>query len=729
MENKENQQQEEEQSNVFTTFNGAHIIDQSKGLEIDRWYFSDEDQPLSVITLQDNTRLSDFIDRLPYGIIDKGITGIGATTLELKNDKRNSIIVVPTKSLAYKKCIEANKVQEGYCMYVGSNIGEIKQTPSAKVIARYLKSREVKVKKFITVADSLGTLLKHLEANGIDWIKDYFLLVDEIDTMQEDSAYRPKLESVMDWYFNFPYNHRAVVSTTLNDFSNEAMTHEHKTIVQWENNPKRNIHLCYCTYVDDVAKNTIRKLLLETEDKILIAYNSLDGIANIIINLVEDETLKAEFPQLKDEIGILCSERSDDKVKMYLDDNLNVLSDTGYLNKRIVFMTCAYFAGIDIMDKCHLITISSYLQPFTYLSVNRMAQIAGRCRNGNLSETILYDIKEESSMGSKEDYMAFKETLLRKANLYAKALNDMKDIVKEDEELAPLMNYLDYYLTYLSNTKVSKDTSSLRTVRQNTKTHEFQPAYFNIDALLSRYVLKHNLYSSRSQLRIELQKTNNVEFEPISLMDEEHNKQSVKTVKGNKKIIHEQQSERLRQELLDWANREGNDKEIKAISNIADKRLQKVREIFQLLYKSYPSEWLIDTLLEASDNKKVLRNTINPLVFNALPATHKFKSLVLSRFEYKDLSSKADYDNFKKIVKRWDSKAKVSVLQSVFKDLYFSNKQYSPRVLEEFFESIFATTKISGKQIIRSLNPDNFPEVQVYLPDDTNELEFLMLET
>ena len=49
--------------------------------------------------------------------------------------------------------------------------------------------------------------------------------------------------------------------------------------------------------------------------------------------------------------------------------------------------------------------------------------------------------------------------------------------------------------------------------------------------------------------------------------------------------------------------------------------------------------------------------------------------------------------------------------------------------MEEFFESVFATTKISGKQIIRSLNPDNFPEVQVYLPDDTNELEYLMLDT
>ena len=36
--------------------------------------------------------LADFIDKMPHGIIDKKIPGIGATTLEI-NSKRNSIIV------------------------------------------------------------------------------------------------------------------------------------------------------------------------------------------------------------------------------------------------------------------------------------------------------------------------------------------------------------------------------------------------------------------------------------------------------------------------------------------------------------------------------------------------------------------------------------------------------------------------------------------------------------
>lgn len=109
-------------------------------------------------------------------------------------------------------------------------------------------------------------------------------------------------------------------------------------------------------------------------EKILIAYNSLDGILNIL-NMLRNENIVNSS-----DLGILCSERSNDKIKEYLEDTDNVIDEGGHLQKRIVFMTCAYFAGIDILDQCHLITISSHLQPFTYLSTQRMTQIAGRCR-------------------------------------------------------------------------------------------------------------------------------------------------------------------------------------------------------------------------------------------------------------------------------------------------------------------------------------------------------------
>ena len=39
---------------------------------------------------------------MPHGIVNKQLPGVGATTLEI-NSNRNSIIVLPTKALAFSK--------------------------------------------------------------------------------------------------------------------------------------------------------------------------------------------------------------------------------------------------------------------------------------------------------------------------------------------------------------------------------------------------------------------------------------------------------------------------------------------------------------------------------------------------------------------------------------------------------------------------------------------------
>ena len=337
------------------------------------------------VIIKQDAKISEVMDRIPFGILNKTITGLGATTLELMNQERDSIIVVPTKALAYSKYKSANKTMgANYTFYVGSPIKEITQTPQK--ITAYLGEKSAKRKKFLVVADSVPLLIETLLKADKDIYHKYFFMVDEIDTMQADSAYRPKLEIVIDYYFQFDREWRCAVSATLNKFSNPQLELESKVMTEWRENPRRNIKLIYTNYVDDIAVKLINHLCKKhPEDKILIAYNSLDGILNILNQIKAD----------KSNCGILCSERSDAKIKDYLEDTENVIDESGNLQKRIVFMTCAYFAGIDIQDQCRLITITSHLQPFTYLSTRRMAQIAGRCRHGNLSETIIYDIPED----------------------------------------------------------------------------------------------------------------------------------------------------------------------------------------------------------------------------------------------------------------------------------------------------------------------------------------------
>ena len=188
--------------------------------------------------MKDGDKLGDFFDRLPYGVINKNITGIGATSLELRAD-RNSIIVLPIKAIAYNK-YKAYTLEkgDGSCMYVGSPIGDIKSDITPKKIEEYLLLENGKPKKFLVVADSLPKVLK---AIGEEHYNDYFLMVDEVDSLQSDSTYRPALENVMDYYTKFNQTNRAAVSATLRNFTHPVLLEETVITTAYKNMPKRHI--------------------------------------------------------------------------------------------------------------------------------------------------------------------------------------------------------------------------------------------------------------------------------------------------------------------------------------------------------------------------------------------------------------------------------------------------------------------------------------------------------
>lgn len=270
---------------LFSMVNGARFI-KKDGVELVTLdMVKDHDGEYSdwTITIEQGQKIGEVMDRIPFGVLNKTITGLGATTLEITNQERDSIIVVPTKSLAYGKYKSANNhFGDGYAFYFGSPIKEIRSAVKPAQVKNYLDSNNQWKKKFLVVADSLPRLIEILDSYNIDVYNSYFLMVDEIDTMQADSAYRPRLEYVMDYYFKFNQKFRSAVSATLNDFSNPKMEYESKIVTRWRENPRRNIDLIYTNYVDDTAVKIITQKLSENTDaKILIAYNSLDGILNI----------------------------------------------------------------------------------------------------------------------------------------------------------------------------------------------------------------------------------------------------------------------------------------------------------------------------------------------------------------------------------------------------------------------------------------------------------------
>jgi hypothetical protein len=311
----------------------------------------------------DEQYLAEIIEELPYGLVDKQITGIGATHLEMYSN-RNSIIVTPTRVLAYNKSQqEADKF-----LYVGTKPNG--EATSAEAITAYLKNPKVEYKKILVVADSLKKVIEAIEANKEDVYHNYFLLVDEIDTIQSDNHFRPQLSKVIDYYYKFKLQKRALVSATVKNFSHPKLQAESLLSIERHQPAKRSINLLYTNNINQSLAEKIKEIAEESPvDKILIAYNSIENIL-LTIQLL---------PQpLQDECGILCSEASHERVSIPLRASID--KDSKLSAHRIIFMTCAFFVGIDIEEKYHLITVSNISKGYSLLPANRITQLYGRCR-------------------------------------------------------------------------------------------------------------------------------------------------------------------------------------------------------------------------------------------------------------------------------------------------------------------------------------------------------------
>lgn len=705
----------------FSMLNEAHFND-TDGVELvtlDEVKDSKGEYTEWTITIKQGKRIGEVMDRVPFGIINKTITGLGATTLEIMNQERDSIIVVPTKSLAYSKYKSANLSKgDGYALYFGSPIKEIKNNVTPRQVQAYLNSNNHWKKKFLVVADSLPRLIKILESNGIDVYHNYFLMVDEIDTMQADSAYRPRLEDVMDYYFKFDWKHRSAVSATLNDFSNPLLENESRVTTRWKDNPKRNIDLIYTNYVDDTTVEIIRQKLTDNpNDKILVAYNSLDGILNIL----EQLSKKGIVDVNKSNCGILCSERNNDKVKEYLEDADNVINEEAYLQKKIVFMTCAYFAGIDIQDQCHLITITSRLQPFTYLSIRRMEQIAGRCRNGNLSETIIYDIPQEapdSKFQNKEEYQT---SLLDRAKTYAEFMNSTKETIKRNPELEELGSFIDSFVDYSAKAKVNNNDYPIKIIRIDSIEKTFKPSFFNIDALTEKWYLVHSLYTHKDNLYKELLEQGHYINKSVNLIKQENHDPSISDIKERNKERRAEHVEALKPQLLAW-NREGRDEnQYQQLCKQQDKQVQNLCNEFKKLSPYIDNEILFDGLAENFQHQKELRNYVNKVVFHIIPPDNAFKADVLAKFNYHYIQSHLGERNIGNVSKQ----DKLDKMKEVFR-VQLRRTDISDNVLSEFFSCFFKTSRTGANDKILGLNPLDLPTPIQYITGNINPLDLFI---
>jgi hypothetical protein len=699
----------------FTKVNGA-IVNQDKRdafIEVDR-LIDNKFYNGCFCTLEQGEKLGDFFSCLPYGIINKTITGIGATTLEL-NSERNSIIVLPTKSLAYSKYKSKNeKDGEFSCMYVGSPISDILSDITPAKIQQYLNLENGKYKKFLVVADSLPKVLNVI---GKKHYNDYFLMIDEIDTLQIDNTYRPALENVIDYYAKFKQSQRASVTATLREITHPELSKETVITTAYKINPTRHIQLRHTNNEDYCTIETIKNILEKSgEDKILIAYNSLDGIL-ICISLLKEML----GDNLASKIGILCGEKSKDKAGKYF---IEITNDR-CLPKQIVFMTCAYFVGIDINEPCHIISVSTFNQPFTLLSSERLTQIAGRCRKGALSETIVYETKQ---MESEYTLTTYKDRLLRKAILFTSAINKFKEVLDDAPELAQATEHMENIIKYVSVEKVANDYP-VPLLRQDIN-KQLVPSYFNIDALLERWELHYSLYKDKKSLPNKLKEQGHIIEEiPLYHTFTEEQKLFLGIVKQEKEVKLKQDLQQAKQNLMEWDEIQFpklKAETLKKFISHAPKQIQKFYLNFSKLASYYPTPYLSDLLIEHhNDDKRLYKKFFNSLVLWTLDDNHSFKVLMTGKFNYKSIIG-ATERNSRINVNPTEKRKKMKEVC----DTYFRGYPISESVATSLLQCFFKAGLTKKHFRIIGLNPMDFQEPIQKITESSPEylLELLMID-
>lgn len=202
-------------------------------------------------------------------ILDKTLTGLGATHSEI-HSKRNSIIIEPNVPVILGKLNDNDNLEAVY----------EKCTPYS--IKQYLKM-DIPYKKIITTPESFHKIRKAAMELNINIYKDYFCLFDECEKLTQDIEYRRKISQPI--YDFFKFEQKAFVSATPLKMSHPEFERQGFQQIQIvpDYDYKKDLEL--------VVTNSYYKRLrivldnLKDSKHICIFFNVTDGIADLIDNL------------------------------------------------------------------------------------------------------------------------------------------------------------------------------------------------------------------------------------------------------------------------------------------------------------------------------------------------------------------------------------------------------------------------------------------------------------
>ena len=345
------------------------------------------------------TEHDDFINGIPSGyIIYKTLCGLGATHGEALIYNRHSIILLPnTPVLVGKKTATE---EDGSLSY--PNIFIVYEDVSKEELIAYLNDDTKIFKKILCTPEAYKYKVRGaiLENNKFNLYKDFFMLIDECDSLVKTVFFRGKIVSPLTDFFQF--ENKSMISATPIIPSDPRFESNGFKIL------KVNPQYDYKKYIDIIHTNNISaslKYALQENNKepIFIFLNSTKLSVKLIRKL-----------GIEKESSIYCSEEKVGELRKKLDFK-NANSKLKNL-KKYNFLTSRFFSAVDIklLTKPTVIMITDlHRAPFSLLDpYSDCIQIVGRFRNGvtnivhitNTKPDIEFKTREEATKYIDESY-------------------------------------------------------------------------------------------------------------------------------------------------------------------------------------------------------------------------------------------------------------------------------------------------------------------------------------
>lgn len=383
---------------------------------------------------------------LPKGIVNKGITGCGATTLAIE-DVHKTIICSPRINLITNK---SQQYKETLAVYGDVRNAEIesylRNNPKPKILATY---------------DSMPRLEKLIK-NKSDWR----IVVDEYQYLLIDSGFKSETEmALLDILKSFPYVTYLSATPIADKYMLEMDCFRDLpyTVLEWSKveqrfvkrvqskNPINNAIEIVRNYQQGIYASTlVNGEKVESKECVIF----LNSVANIV-TIIKHTGLQAN------EVNIIVASTAENESlvkKLGKNYGIGCIPLKGERHKKVTFCTSTAFAGCDFYSTCaSTFVISDNRKVHTSIDIaTELAQIAGRqrleCNPFRNTVTFIYNVDDGENEAS--SYKAALECKWQKSVKNANHKNNVtdkdvrEDLIKETVDSQKLNKYSDSYVWY-----------------------------------------------------------------------------------------------------------------------------------------------------------------------------------------------------------------------------------------------------------------------------------------